>query len=502
MSRRSKPLRFFDFSGGLNTNATVTSLSHNQAVDLQNINLLPSGGFQKRRGNTAFNASALASGAAVHGLGYYRQADQDEWLLAIAGTTFSHSTALNGTFTGATGAVTITTGQNNIWTFSQLNDLAIFVGGAPDAPFRWNGAGDAAALSGTPPSGNFGIAANNRMFIGNTTANPSQIAWSILGNPENWTGTGSGTQDVQKNDGDTLVGAARLGIDSLLLFKQNSIHNLIIRTAPFPLFPLFQNVGAVSKSAILEVDGMIYFITPEPRMKATDGRQIFDFPDYIDSTWNGLNSARLKYIQGMYSKRLRQIWWICSNATSSTNNYCIVWDLERKAWLRHTTGFGMNVGAIAQDRVPYCGAYDGKVYKMDVAGTFTDASEASPGAINSYWKSGWYDVESMILSKHIPYADVNFTNQTTGTMEFGVSYDFATSPSTIAIAMSSPGALWNQGVWNIGIWGGQSDRSKLVFFKGRGKFVQFFIRNQNASENLQFNGFEVPVKPEAPYALR
>jgi hypothetical protein len=352
MTRASKALRLFTFNGGLNTKAPVTSLLATQALDLQNINLLPSGGFEKRRGNTAFNSSPMASSTAVHGLGYYRQADMDEWLMAVCGTKLFASTALNGTMTDITGAVTITTGQNNIWTHSVMNDLSIWVGGVPDAPIKWTGAGNAAVLGGTPPNGSWGLTANNRFFIGNTAANPSRVAWSILGDPEDWSGTGSGTQDVSKNDGDTLVGGAKLGMDHLILFKENSIHDLIIKTSPFPLFELRRGVGAVSKRAILPVDNYIYFITPEPRMKAFDGQNIIHFPDTIDDVWDGLNKSRLKYIQGLYMPRLRQIWWMCSNTTSSTHNLCLIWDLDRECWLRHTTGFGMNAAVLAQDRGP------------------------------------------------------------------------------------------------------------------------------------------------------
>lgn len=501
--RRSKSLRFFDCTGGLNTKAPVTTLKYSEALDLQNINLLPSGGFEKRRGNTAFNSSAMDSAAAVHGAGYYRQADADEWLMAVAGTKIFKS-EFDGTMDDITGAVTITTGQNNIWTHSVMNDLSIWVGGAPDAPIKWSGSGNVAALGGSPPSGSFGLTANNRFFIGNTTANPSRIAWGILGSPEDWSGTGSGTQDVSKNDGDTLVGAAQLGMDHLICFKQNSLHDLVIRNAPFPLFPLRRgpNIGAISKRGIVSAGDMIYYVTPEPRMKAFDGTRIIDFPDSIDDVWDSLSKTRLKYIEGLYYPRLHQIWWFCSSTSSSTHDTLLIWDIARQAWLRHPTGYKMNVAVLAQDRIAYGGSYAGVLYKQDVANTYTDASETSPGAINAYWKTGWYDLEAMIQDKSIPYVDVNFATQSSGNFDFGYGYDFVTSPKITSIRMPGPGNVWGGFQWGIGSWGGNSDRSKMVFTKGRGKFVQFFIRNQNPSEALSFNGFEVPVKLNAPYSLR
>lgn len=500
--RRSKSYRFFDFSGGLNTASPVTSLELNQALDLQNITLLATGGFQKRNGNTAFNSSAMVSSStAVSGLGYYRKSDNSDFLMAIAGTKIFKSDNLDGTMDDVTGSVTITTGQDNLWTHSTLNNLSIFVGGAPDVPIQFNGSGNASVLTGSPPSGSFGIAANNRMFIGNTTANPSRIYWSILGNPNDWTGTGSGSQDIAGNDGDVLIGGAVLNTNHMLLFKQNSIHDLIITTAPFPVFSLFKGVGAISKRAIVNVNDMIYFITPQGRMKATDGTKIYSFSDLIDDVWDSLNPSRLKYIHGQYYPKLNQIWWFCSTTSATTHDYCIIWDLEKKCWLRNPTGFKMNSSVIALDTTAYAGAYDGKIYKLDVSNVYSDASE-SGGVINSYWRSGWIDYGATIEMKRYPYLELCFQTQTTGNFNFGYGFDFSSDRKLETVAMVGAGALWDNFNWDQGVWSGFTDATKIIFIKGLGKFFQFLIQNNNPNEPMRFNGIQIPVTQGAPYALR
>lgn len=499
MARLSKSTKFFDFTGGLNTKSPVTSLAMNQAMDLQNINILPSGGFEKRRGNTAFNSSAMVgSTTAVTGLGYYKTAAGVEYMMAIAGTKAFKADNLDGTMDDITGAVTITTGTNNIWTHTNFNDLSIFVGGAPDAPIRWNATGNMTALAGSPPSGSFGFSANNRMFIGGTTANPSRIYWSILGNPEDWTGTGSGSQDVQLNDGDTLVGAAVMGIDHALLFKQNSIHDLAIRTSPFPLFPLFSNVGAISKRGIVVVDGVAYFITPEPRMKATDGTNIIEFPDTIDDIWDSLVISRLPYIHGMYYRRLHQIWWFVTT-TGSTHDLCIVWDLKRKCWLKHPTGFKMNCSAMIQNRLAYAGGYDGKIYLQDAASTYVDNSETTT-AINAYWRSGWMDFGTTIETKNVPYSVLCYTTQVSGTFNYSYGYDFNQDQSSSdPISMQASGSVWDSFLWDVGAWGTNSDATSLVNMAGNGKFFQHAVRNGNSGEPFMFNGIEIPIEQNAPH---
>lgn len=502
MTRRSKSVLLDDFSGGLNTDSSPTSLELNEAIDMDNVISLPTGGFIKRNGNSAFNSSAMASGAAVHGLGYMRTLTEVEYLMAICGTKLFKS-EFDGTMDDITGALTITTGQDNQWTYAQMNDLAIFVGGnrSTDVPIKWNASGNGAVLGGTPPVGKWCITGNNRLFIANTVAAPSRIQWCILGNPEDWTGDGSGSQDVATNDGDTLVGADLLGNDHLLLFKQNSIHELIIRTAPFPLFPLFKKVGAVSNQGIVNVDGITYFITPEPRMKATDGTKIIDFPITIDSVWDGLNKARLQYIQGVYDKKRKLLLWFCSNGSSGTNNFCIGWDLTDKSWFKFTTGHNMNVLSIMQDRLIYGGGYDGKVYKMNDENATNDASE-STSAINGYWRSGWLDMGEMINAKNIPYTDINFSTQDNGSFDFSYGYDFDQDRNTISINMEAGGGKFGTAIFGVDVFGGTSDKTKMNFMKGNGKFFQFRLRNNGSSQRFQINRMSFPSNLDAPLALR
>lgn len=74
-------------------------LKPNEAMDLQNINILPTGGFTKRNGNSVFNASAMGSGDSVHGMGYFRTSLAADYLMAIAGTKFTNRTTWTGRWT-------------------------------------------------------------------------------------------------------------------------------------------------------------------------------------------------------------------------------------------------------------------------------------------------------------------------------------------------------------------------------------------------------------------
>ena len=501
MSYRGSEFPFFDFSGGLATNKPASNIEPNEAQNLRNLLITVGKGIQKKQGNTTFNSTAMASGAAVTGLFYFKLLGGSDFLVAAAGSSIFKSDALDGTMDDITGAVVVTSNQNNLWTASQMNDLAIFVGGAPNPPFKYSGTGNAADLGGTPPSGTFGFSHNNRMFIGNTAANPSLISWSTLGNPEDWSGTGSGSQQIEKNDGDVLVGAAPINIDNVVLFKQNSIHTFLTRTSPFPYYPIFKGVGAVGKRAIVTVDGMVYFITADGQMRMTDGSKVYDQTDFprlgnIDDIWASLNQSRLQYITGFYESGVGydHVVWLCSSASSSTNDLALVWDIRNKCWLRHTQGYKANSAARTQSGIIYTGHYDGKIYKQGVTSEFNNASETAPGAIDSYWGSCWHKLNSLTDSFKFDVINVALTSQTSGFLTIGYGFNYVTDAYTESKSMQAAGDQWDAMLWDQGIWGGQGDVVKNIFTKGRGINAQVSFRNNNAGETFTIHGYSFLMK--------
>lgn len=498
----------FDFSGGMASASFSTSLNPKQANYLRNVYCRIGNGLEKRRGNVVFNSSAMAAGSAVTGLEAVKYSSGTEYFLATCGATIQQGNITGSTMTDITGAVSITSGQDNIWTISMLNDLAIGVGGAPDAPWKWSGSGNAAALGGSPPSGNFGFQHNNRMFIGGVSGNLSRIQWSVLGNPEDWSSAGSGTQDVWKNDGDDLVGYAILAEDNVLLFKQRSIHSLVGRSSPFPVTPIFRDIGAIGKNAIVVADGLVYFITPRARMVITDGNTIIDdrlVPGLmnIDDVWNSLNMSRLKYIQGERYKGIGfdHIVWLCPTGTNTTNTLALVWDIKNKCWFQHTSGYGGNALTRTQAGNLYMGAYDGKIYHQDVTSVYTDASETSPGAIDAYWRSGWLMSDTLKMSKHPSTLQVVYVSQTSGQLTIGYGFDYVNDKITEVKSMVATGAVWDQFLWDAGSWGGQTDLFKTIFIKGRGNVFQFSFGNMNAGETFQIHGLSIGSKKGAQKVL-
>lgn len=497
-----KEYAVLNMAGGQASNVPFTLLKQNQAISVDNVYATPAGGIAKRRGDDEFNAVAMVNGStAIHGLAYMKFISGTETLLAVAGTKLFKSDSLSGTMTDITGAVTITTGADNIWQSFKYGDKIVFVGGAPDAPLVYNGSGNAAALGGSPPSGHFGFQHNNRGFIGSTAAAPSTLYWSIVSDVENWTGTGSGSIDIWSGDGDKLVGAAVLTTDIILAFKQSSIHQVIATEAPFPSFPLFSGIGACGKNAIVTHQGMVYFVTPQRRMKATDGAKIIDFPPVMDDVWDTIIANRLQFVQGIHyqSTDHNLIIWAVSTSSSSQSDTLLIWDLTHQSWWRYSTGYNTNVFAKTLAGTLYGGHYNGKIFKKDTSGQKNDES-TSTGVIRAKWQWGWQTNESLQESIRPFRLNVSLAAQTSGTIRVGYGFDFNTDQRVQDLTMASSGMDWDSGTndgdeWDLYDWADQTDLITSVFVRGRGNAFQVTFSNGNSSETFKINHFTISGKP-------
>jgi len=488
-----------DFSGGLNTFDPEYSSPLNQSPDLDNIILLDKG-FKKRNGDSAWNSSAMVSSStAIQGVGYIQFNSGTPYLNAIAGTKFFTDANLAGTMADATGAVTITAGQNNIWTPINFNNLQIWFGGAPDAPFKYSGTGNAAALGGSPPSAANAFAANNRVFAMNTTANPSRIFWPVLSDPEDWTGTGSGNADVAKSDGEGLQCGIVVGPDTAILFKNSSSHLMVLTRQPFPIYQLQKGIGVAGKNAWAYANGTIYIVTPGLRMKSTtDGVNFKDYPNDIEDIWDSINTTtRIPYIQGIYYQAFDWIIWVVSTGSLTTNNYAIIWDLKRECFLRCTTGFKANVMTLVQNRRLVAGHYNGKLFEKFKATIFSDASETSPGAIDAYWRTPFKNLgDGLDTTIHPLYLSVAALAEASSTINLSYGFDFSSGQTTQTFSLQALGGLWDTALWDVDVWGGQNAIILRQFVYGRGNLFGFKMRNAVASQAFTIQGASVRLRTD------
>ena len=193
------------------------------------------------------------------------------------------------------------------------------------------------------PLGKFGLWFHNYLFVANTSANPSRLEWSSLGDPITFSGTDY--FDVNPNDGDEITGLAIIN-DELFVFKKNTIWSITgwsgstfsaTTVAGQNTNSKINGYGCVSHQSIVNTGRDLFYLsflgqTPYIRsfqqsLFASTIEQGIVSQD-LQTTFEGLNKSQLSKVTGIYDGRF--IYWAFSNGASTTNDLVLVFDPERR----------------------------------------------------------------------------------------------------------------------------------------------------------------------------
>lgn len=310
-------------------------------VDAENTLFELDGGPHKIGGTTRVNTTALQSGAAILGL-------YDYWRQGTAGSTARRRVAHVGTVVladadDASFVTTLASGfqSGSVPSYCTFDDLLIFSSDSTvDVPRSWDQT-TAQNLAGTPPRFSFCVAHKNRAWAAGVYANPSRLYYSANVDPEDWTGAGSGSIDVDPNDGDMITGV-RSHKDELWVFKgpnKGSIHR-VIGSSPtgsdaFARKIFVQGLGACWHNAIFAFADDIGFVSQYGSVHSLAATAAYG--DFFEAALsrpinkeigNTLNYNRLRFIQAATDPLSGLVYLTASWNASSTNNVVIVMDFR------------------------------------------------------------------------------------------------------------------------------------------------------------------------------
>lgn len=176
--------------------------------------------------------------------------------------------------------------------FSQFNDLLICSSRGTGFPHSWDGTTFQILVGG--PS-DFAITHKHkgRHWGANTVSNPSRLYYSVSGDPEDWSGVGSGSLDIDPGDGDEITGIHSFQ-GELFIFKGNtnlSIYRLTgSSSSDFALIPFTRNISAAWQNSIFQYNDDLLFWSPRGSfhsLKTTDryGNFVQSFLNYPILSW-------------------------------------------------------------------------------------------------------------------------------------------------------------------------------------------------------------------------
>jgi hypothetical protein len=236
------------------------------------------GGPRKVGGTLKLNATTLESGSPVRGL-------FDYWRMGTAGTPVQkrvihvgediYKDDADGTFTSLATGLSATAIPN----YNLFDDILIIASDSNiDVPKSWDQT-TFQNLAGTPPNFAFSATHKNRVWAAGVASDPSTVYYSEIFDPEDWTGAGSGSIQIDPGDGDKITGLISHN-NELFIFKgphKGSIHRITGSAPtgddPFARRIFIRGVGAVSQNTIfrfLDDVGFIWSDGSVRSLKATD----------------------------------------------------------------------------------------------------------------------------------------------------------------------------------------------------------------------------------------
>jgi hypothetical protein len=454
------------------------------------------------RHTTAFTVPTIAYNAetaspSVQGLKWLERSDGNDYLIAVAGTNIYSATALTpaaAPFTGRTGAITITTGQNNQINWCTYLDYAIGTNGV-DLPFKCNGSADASALA--VPTGlttaKFCEVFANHVFLGNVTVSgvvqSSRVYWYEIDSVSSILDTSY--RNVNQFDGQDITGLKTFG-GSLVIFKHRSIWIANFTgdsDIPFVFQQTRSAVGCDAPLSIQEVEGGLIFHSYDGYYMF-DGNNSYKMSYRITSSLNNMATTRFSYMPSIYLFNKNRYISAVTYTGGSQNDLCITWDSFNNAFSLYD-GIAANcfsrVYSSGQEYI-YFGDYHGFVYKMDTGAS--DYPLGTATAIDSYYYTKWFDFGDLVSKKANPQLAIYHQYEAAQlTLTYSYNYNSGDDYSQL-IDFSGTGGTWPI-TWGTTLWSSSGGSVKKRHLTGRGEVVRFGFKNNIIGQGFTVNGFGI-----------
>lgn len=454
---------------GLNTKMAPTDIDYRECTGVQNV-VSVQGGLIQRLGSTFESANTFkdktdTTAKPITGLFTGFLSGTQEYV-GTGGDAFKEFTG--GSWVDRTGAVTITDSPNNltksvVFFDGSANDIIITAFESGDAPIKWTGSGNAAALASPPGNFKYPVVHKNKLWV----VIDDIVYFSALLNGESW----DTTNDIARfqGNGENITGIASYR-DYLVVFKPTGVFLISgSSTRDLSITQVISGEGCSAPYSIREVDSKRYgriliFVNNDGLIKGFNGTpNLLPLGDYAESLFKSMNLARLKYVSSMVMESYNQYWASYSFGSGSENSQVVCYDYFNdyftgedgrplSAIFYHV---GINANAMATWETSgtkqfFCGNYDGQLLLMDDG--FSD--EESGGSIPATWITGRIDFGDASVHKMLNDLNTVTTQSTSTTLALTVTTDLASGIGTEQIA--AVGGLWGSMLWGTGLWSSES----------------------------------------------
>lgn len=489
--------------------------------ETKNIRYELDGGPHKIGGATKLHASALESGATIHGLyDYWRQgtgaSPTQKRVLHVNDHVYKDDA--DGSFVSIASGLEV----DAIPDYSTFDDDLIWASDSTtDVPQTYDGAA-VSTLGTNTPNFSFSETHKNRLWAAGDAASPSRLYYSpdlSNGGPGgDWGGATSGNIDIDPGDGDKITAIASYK-NELWVFKgpyKGSIHR-ITGSAPtgddaFARRTFITGLGAVSQRTIFRFRDDLGFLWSDGTFRSLKATAAFG--DYNElalsrplNDWLGRNVSndRLPFAQAATVSQLGLVAISLTVEAGSQNNRLFFMDyrFDPPRWSYAEDYVDSSALATVIDTASndtptlFAGGYDGFVRKL----LQTDRTVDAGTPISMSVKTPFLNYGDPTQMKYLQHASVGLAPRGNFDAVFGWQRDnHAQDSETLTQGggdvLAGPGVAANIFTLDSSLLGGSSYLDRFVAMDEGGEFrsVQYQLSNTQDLEDLEVHTFSVGVK--------
>lgn len=393
--------------------------------------------------------------------------------------------------------------------YSTFNDLLIIASNSTvDVPKSWDQS-TFQNLAGSPPRFSFSVKHQGKQWAAGNWAVPYRLYYSVTGNPEDWTSTGSGSIDIDPGDGDRIVGLFSWR-DELWVFKgphKLSIHRIAGATpSSFSRKTFIEGISAANQSCIFPMGDDVGFVSPRGTVHTL--KTTSNYGDYVQSYLNypilswcrdNMNQSRYQYWQAS-TDFLRGYSLISFALSGTTNNTrCLMldwrflaqgdpyprwslWDFGSFA----TLGYGLDTSN--RSRI-FAGGYDGYVYLLDQSDRTHNSTSINCNVTTPFLTYG-----SELATKTISVVSVGLAPKNTNSATFGYTRDSNTEQTTTFT--QNAGAILGTFLLGTDTLGGSRFTQRFIDeLDGDFRSIQYRLNDNTLASDIEIHNIGAALTP-------
>ncbi len=274
----------------------------------------------------------------------------DTWY-EVSAVTDTHIT-LTAVYAGSTAyqqaylaRQTYTGGNTDFWKSVTFNDNWLVTNGVDNIQ-TYDGSGQAADLSGSPPKAREITVYENYVIVGNIQpGEPYTYQWCAIGDETNWSTGDSGSNEI---DDYFLIKGFAKNSGFLIILTERTLERvwLVGGDLVFNKKRITSDCGAWASRSIIETNSAIYFYAPDNTFRKFTGLTWESISRPFDKYIKDIHPAYEKSITVTYIEEHDVILWAVPDSTSTGRlNQVLCYDLKKPIGVDSWSKFAMEVMA-------------------------------------------------------------------------------------------------------------------------------------------------------------